>query len=44
MLQSFDMQSERYCFSQVLGSFVGIGISDAINEKFHDLIKAQLPY
>ena len=23
---------------------MGIGISDAINEKFHDLIKAQLPY
>jgi hypothetical protein len=44
VLRNFDLNSDKYCYSQVDPTFIGIGISDAINEKFHDIIKAQLPY
>jgi glycine cleavage system H lipoate-binding protein len=44
VLKNFDYNSDRFCYSQTDASFVGIGISDSMNEKYHDLIKAQLPY
>ena len=44
VLRNFDLNAEKYCYSQAYASFVGIGISDAMNEKYHDLIKAQIPY
>ncbi len=44
MLRNFDYNSEKYCYSQIEPSYVGIGISDSMNEKFHDLIKAKIPH
>ena len=29
LLRSFDMNSERYCYSQVGDGYVGIGVSDS---------------
>lgn len=32
-----------YCYSQIPPTYVGIGISDSVNEHFHHLIKRVLP-
>lgn len=31
LLRNFDYNSEKYCFSQSLKGFIGIGISDSMN-------------
>ena len=44
LLRIFDSNSEKFCFSQISPEFVGASISNSINEKFHDILKYNLPY
>jgi hypothetical protein len=44
ILRIFDMNSDKYCYSQIPAKFVGSSISNSINEKFHDILKSSLPY
>lgn len=42
-LRSFDLNSEKYAFSQVEGKYVGLSVSNSINEFYHYLIKTEIP-
>lgn len=44
VLQDFDYHCEKYCYAHIPPTFVGFGVSDAMNESFHNILKDKIPY